>query len=39
MGDTRNAYRNLVGKPLENAHFNDRDGRITLRWIVPNGGL
>jgi hypothetical protein len=36
MGEIRNAYRILVGKPEEKNPLEDLgvDGRITLRWII-----
>jgi hypothetical protein len=36
MGEKRNAYRILVGKPKEGDHYEDLDvgGRIILRWIL-----
>jgi len=36
IGETRSAYRILVGKPEERDHLEDLgvDGRITLEWIL-----
>jgi hypothetical protein len=35
MGDGRDVYRVLMGKPAGNDHWGDQgvDGRIILRWI------
>ena len=40
MGDWRNAYRVLVGRPEGKNHFESLgvEGRIILRWIVRKGG-
>jgi hypothetical protein len=36
VGETRHAYRILVGKPLGKCHLGDqeRDEKVTLRWIL-----
>jgi hypothetical protein len=36
MGEKRNAYRLLVGKPEERGHYEDRgiDGWLILGWIL-----
>lgn len=40
MGETRNAYRILVGKVFENVHVEGRGGgRITLRRILEERKL
>jgi len=43
MGERRDAYRVLVGKPEEREHSEDRgvDGRIILKWIYKtwDGGM
>jgi hypothetical protein len=39
MGDSRETYRILAGKPLEEVHLEDKegDGRIMLIFILCNG--
>jgi hypothetical protein len=38
MEETRNAYRNVMGKPLGKVHLEDQegDGRITLSYILES---
>jgi hypothetical protein len=40
MGEKRNAYRDLVGKPKRKRPLEDLDvgGRITLKWILREIG-
>jgi len=40
MGDSRGAYRILMGKPEGKNHFEDPgvDRGIILKWVFKNGG-
>jgi hypothetical protein len=41
IGEMRNAYKILVGKPEGKSHLNnvDMDGRIMSKWILRKWGV